>query len=152
LYEPSAVDDEKLDTVGAVESMVTESALDVDVTTVSSAVDATAVSECRPALSVPVVHDHAPVVSFARHVLPVSAPPSFNWTDAPGAADPDKVSAVLVVRSSLFDAPVSEPAAKSGTDTAGRVYRTTTMPALAVPPAPATDCPLSPAPPPPPPP
>jgi hypothetical protein len=151
-YVPSAVDDENAVTVGAVESIVTESALDVDVTTVSRAVDATAVSECAPALSVPVVHDHAPVVSFARHVLPVSAPPSFNWTDAPGAADPVKVSAVLVVRSSLFDAPVSEPAAKSGTDTAGRVYRTTTMPALAVPPAPATDCPLSPAPPPPPPP
>jgi len=138
LYEPSAVDDENDDTVGAVESTVTDSALDVDVTTESSAVDATAVSECTPALNVPVVHDHAPVVSFARHVLPVSVPPSFNWTDAPGGAEPVNVSAVLVVRSSLFDTPVSEPATKSGVETAGRAYRTTTMPALPAPPVPAT--------------
>jgi hypothetical protein len=138
LYEPSAVDDENDDTVGTVVSTVTESALDVDVTTESSAVDATAVSECTPALNVPVVHDHAPVVSFARHVLPVSVPPSFNWTDAPGGAEPVNVSTVLVVRSSLFDAPVSDPATKSGVETAGRAYRTTTMPALPAPPVPAT--------------
>jgi hypothetical protein len=120
LYAPSVVEEEKLETVGAVVSTVTDNALDVDVTTESSVVDATAVSECTPALSVPVVHDQAPVVSFARHVLPVSVPPSFSWTDAPGGAEPVNVSAVLVVRSSLFDAPVSEPATKSGTDTAGR--------------------------------
>ena len=119
LYEPSVVDDEKLDTVGAVESTVTDNALDVDVTTESSAVDATAVSECAPALNVPVVQDQAPVVSFARHALPVSVPPSFSCTDAPGGADPVNVSAVLVVRSSLFEAPVSEPAAKSGVVTLG---------------------------------
>jgi len=119
LYEPSAVDDENDDTVGAVVSTVTERALDVDVTTESSDVDATAVNECTPALSVPVVQDHAPVVSLARHVLPVSVPPSFSWTDAPGAAEPVIVSVVLVVRSSLFDAPVSEPAAKSGVVTLG---------------------------------
>jgi hypothetical protein len=110
LYDPSAVDDENDETVGAVESTVTDSALDVDVTTDPSTVDDTAVSECAPAVSVSVVHDHAPVVSFARQELPVSVPPSFSWTDAPGAAEPVNVSAVLVVRSSLFDAPVSEPA------------------------------------------
>ena len=148
LYEPSVVDDEKLDTVGAVESTVTDNALDVDVTTESSAVDATAVSECAPALNVPVVQDQAPVVSFARQVLPVSVPPSFSWTDAPGGAEPVNVSTVLVVRSSLFDAPVSEPASKSGTDTAGRAYRTTTIPD---PPAPPANKPSPPAPPPPPP-
>jgi hypothetical protein len=119
LYEPSVVDDEKLDTVGAAVSTVTESALDVDVTTESSDVDATAVNECAPAVSVPVVQDQAPVVSLAKHVRPVSVPPSFSWIDAPGAAEPVNVSAVLVVRSSLFDAPVSEPASKSGVVTLG---------------------------------
>ena len=115
-----AVDDENDDTVGGVESTVTDNALDVDVTTVPSAVDATAVNERAPALKVPVVHDHAPVVSFASHALPVFVPPSLSCTDAPTGAEPVNVNVVFVVMSSVDDEPESEPDARSGVDTAGR--------------------------------
>ena len=60
-----------IETVGAVESTVTASPADVDVTveSVNTVVD-TAVTSLFPADRTPVSQDHAPVVALAVHVLP----------------------------------------------------------------------------------
>ena len=61
--------------VGLVVSIVTDVAADV---TDSPSIVATAVMDFVPAVKDPVVHVHAPVVTFAEHVEPVFVPSALN--------------------------------------------------------------------------
>ena len=90
------------------------------------------------------VHDHSPVVLLAVQVEPVLVHVPLDGlvpcaavescTTAPTGAEPVIVSVVLDVRLSVFDEPLSEAAARSGSDTVGRAYRTMTIPEPPAPP------------------
>lgn len=170
-YEPSAVDDENAVIVGAVVSIVTGSAVaDVCVSVVPLSV-VVAVERnlyVAPPASDAAVHVHDPVEVSAVHAEPVfdqdpveafvslaeDAVATSSCTEAPTGAEPVKRSVWTEVMLSVFEAPESyvEPVeSRSGTDTVGSAYRTTTIPEPPEPPAP--DSPgMSQYPPPPPPP
>ena len=101
------------DAVGAVASTVNDRPLDVFD---SPPLVATAVIVWVPAESAAVVHDHAPVVVFAVHALPVFVFPVRSCTEDPPTAVPVKVSVVEEVMLSEFDAPLSFALARTGVD------------------------------------
>lgn len=139
---------------GAVVSTLMSNAVDevCVALTPSIATVATARTAYVPSASVPVVHDHAPVVAFAVQVEPrlvhepedgsVPAAAVDNCTVAPTDAVPVKVRLVVEVMLSVFDDPLSDAAARSGVDTFGSAYRTITIPEPPAPPEPEASIPL----------
>ena len=110
---PFAVDEVTLETVGAVESIVTEIPDDVVETppSVETAVTEYGVAELA---SDAVVQDHAPVVEFAEQVLPEFAPFTCSWIVDPPVAVPLNVGVVSFVMLSVVLDPVSLAASRSG--------------------------------------
>lgn len=126
-------------TDGAVVSIVTvRPVAEVDVTVESlRTVDDCAVTTLSPAVSTPVSHDHAPVVEFAVQVLPEATPSTYSWTVAPTGAEPVNVNVVADVMLSVDEVPKSSVASRSGVETSGTAYRSTTTPEPPAPPEPS---------------
>jgi hypothetical protein len=110
----------EIDTVGAVESTVTVSPVDVDVSVeLARYVVDSAVTTLSPAVNTPVSHDQTPVVAFAVQVLPEATPSTYNCTVEPTGAEPVKVNVVADVMLSVPEGPRSSATSRSGVETLG---------------------------------